>query len=54
MSHVIGTWTVSLCIDTDLLREATMANELSGRRCDVREWHDTNHRKDILGSVFHR
>jgi hypothetical protein len=35
-------------------REATMASELSGRRCDVKKWHDTNHRKDILGSVFHR
>jgi hypothetical protein len=31
-----------------------MASELSGRRCDVKKWHDTNHRKDILGSVFHR
>jgi hypothetical protein len=37
MSHVIGTWAVSLCIDTDLLSEATMANELSRRRCDVRK-----------------
>jgi hypothetical protein len=35
-------------------REATMASELSGRRCDVMIWHDTNHRKDILGSVYHR
>jgi hypothetical protein len=30
-----------------------MASELSGRvRCQ--KWHDTNHRKDILGSVYHR
>jgi hypothetical protein len=30
MSHVIGTWAVSLHTDTDLQSEATMASELSG------------------------